>query len=271
MTIKEVAKRTGLTEKTIRYYESQGFIHPAAIEKNGRNFRTYGEIEVAELKKIAVLRKMRFTIEEIHLIKENGGDLSPILESYRRRIEEEALQLAEICDIVSRMKIYEAKSLDEIEERASQCLEKTSLPEEDLKPDFSHMDKEERHRKYKSLHSIQVWPRKKLFPAHLGRTELGILLYILEGEHTFTEICHYCLNSGIVGDIKAVDKAVKKMKRKKVIFQKNEKFYSLVDKRGLKTVDVEQMVQRLSTGSGSLMVYNWMPPGGVSAMPKTGL
>ena len=56
-----------------------------------------------------------------------------------------------------------------------------------------------------------------------------------------------------------------------MIFQKNGKFYSLVDKRGLKTVDVEQMVQRLSTGSGSLMVYNWMPPGGVSAMPETGL
>lgn len=269
MTIKEVAKRTGLTEKTIRYYENQGFIHPAAIEKNGRNFRTYGEIEVTELKKIAVLRKMRFTIEEIHLMKENGGDLSSILESYRRRIEEEALQLAEICDIVSRMKIYEAKSLDEIEERASRCLEKTSLPEEDLKPDFSHMDKEERHRKYKSLHSIQVWPRKKLFPTHLGRTELGILLYVLEGEHTFTEICHYCINSGIGEDIKAVDKAVKKMKRKKVIFQKNGKLYSNVDKTGLKTVDVEQMIQRTVTGSGSLMVYNWMPPAGVNNVPRS--
>lgn len=271
MTIKEAAKQTGLTEKTIRYYECQGFIHPATEEKNGRNFRSYGEAEVAELKKIAVLRKMRFTIEEIHQMKENDGEISYILESYCRRIEEEAKQLAEICDIVSTMKISEAKSLDEIERRVSGRLEKTSLPKEDLKPKFSHMDGEERHRKYKSIHSITVWPRKKLFPARLGRTELGILLYILEGEHTFTEVCHYCLSRRIGGDIKAVEKAVKKMRRKKVIYRKNEKFYSQVDKTGLKTVDVEQMVQRIATGSGSLMVYNWMPPGGVSAMPKTGL
>lgn len=43
MTIKEAAAKTGLTEKTIRYYEAQGLIHPAMEEKNGRNFRTYTE------------------------------------------------------------------------------------------------------------------------------------------------------------------------------------------------------------------------------------
>ena len=37
------AAKTGLTEKTIRYYEAQGLIHPAMEEKNGRNFRTYTE------------------------------------------------------------------------------------------------------------------------------------------------------------------------------------------------------------------------------------
>lgn len=271
MTIKEVAKGTGLTEKTIRYYESQGFIHPATMEKNGRNFRTYGEREVAELEKIAILRKMRFTIEEIRLMKGKDRDISMILETYCQRIEEEALQLAEICDIVSRMKIDEVKSLDELARRVAKCLEKTSLPEEDLKPDFSLMDGEERRRKYKSLHSIQIWPRKKLFPVRLDRVEIGILLYVLEGEHTFTEICHYCRNCGIAGDSQAVGKAVKRMSRKKVIYQKEDRFYPLVDKAGMKTVDVEQMVQRLSTGSGSLMVYNWMPPAGVNTIPYTGI
>ncbi|MCM1259069.1 MAG: MerR family transcriptional regulator [Roseburia sp.] len=271
MTIKEVAKRTGLTEKTIRYYENQGFIHPAAKEKNGRNFRTYEEGEVAELKKIATLRKMRFTIEEIRLMREKDEDISQILKVYRQRIEDEAQQLAQICNVLSKIKIEEVKSLEEIERRASQCLEKTPLPKEDLKPDFSFMDSEERSRKYRSLYSIQVWPKKKLFPVRLGRTELGILLYILEGEHTFTDICHYCINCGIARDSQAVDKIVKKMRRKKVIIRKNQKFYPLVDKAGLKTVDVEQMVQRIATGSGSLMAYNWMPPMSVSNIPHSGI
>lgn len=269
MTIKEVAKRTGLTEKTIRYYEKQGFIHPAAEEKNGRNFRTYEEGEVAELKNIATLRKMRFTIEEIKLMREKDGDISGILEAYRQRIEEEAKQLTEICDLLSKIKIEEVKSLDEIWNRASQCLKETPLPKEDLKPDFSFLDEKEHRSKYRSLHSIQIWPKKKLFPARLGKTEIGILIFLLEGEQTFTDICHYCINHGITGDTQMISKAVKKMKRKKVIFEKDQKFYPLVEKAGLKTVDIEQMVQRVATGSGSLMAYNWMPPMSVTNIPES--
>ncbi len=74
MTIKEAAAKTGLTEKTIRYYEAQGLIHPAMEEKNGRNFRTYTEKEVRELCNIAVLRKMRFTIEEIRQLQRKQTD-----------------------------------------------------------------------------------------------------------------------------------------------------------------------------------------------------
>ena len=39
MKIKEVAKATGLTEKTIRYYENRGLVIPQAKELNGRSFR----------------------------------------------------------------------------------------------------------------------------------------------------------------------------------------------------------------------------------------
>ncbi len=36
MTIKEAAAKTGLTEKTIRYYEAQGLIHPANEAQENR-------------------------------------------------------------------------------------------------------------------------------------------------------------------------------------------------------------------------------------------
>ena len=41
MKIKEVARKTGLTEKTIRYYEHRGLVIPASTELNGRSFRDY--------------------------------------------------------------------------------------------------------------------------------------------------------------------------------------------------------------------------------------
>lgn len=57
MTIKEAAARTGLTEKTIRYYEAQGFIHPSTEKKSGRNFRAYSEENVQELKTLPSFAK----------------------------------------------------------------------------------------------------------------------------------------------------------------------------------------------------------------------
>lgn len=36
MTIKEAAAKTGLTEKTILYYEAQGLIHPANEAQENR-------------------------------------------------------------------------------------------------------------------------------------------------------------------------------------------------------------------------------------------
>lgn len=36
MTIKEAAAKTGLIEKTIRYYEAQGLIHPANEAQENR-------------------------------------------------------------------------------------------------------------------------------------------------------------------------------------------------------------------------------------------
>ena len=43
MRIKEVAKKTGLTEKTIRYYESVGLVVPDMEMKDHRVWRDYSE------------------------------------------------------------------------------------------------------------------------------------------------------------------------------------------------------------------------------------
>ena len=65
MKIKEVAKATGLTEKTIRYYEHRGLVIPESKELNGRSFREYSPEDVAALRAVSTLRKARFPVEEI--------------------------------------------------------------------------------------------------------------------------------------------------------------------------------------------------------------
>lgn len=63
MTIKEVEKLTGLTAKSIRYYEDKGLL---TVERNEENdYRSYSEVEVNRLKKIKLLRYLEFSVEEV--------------------------------------------------------------------------------------------------------------------------------------------------------------------------------------------------------------
>lgn len=66
MTIKDVEKLTGLTAKSIRFYESKELI---TVERNQDNsYRSYSENEVNRLRWIKLFRYLDFSIEEIRLL-----------------------------------------------------------------------------------------------------------------------------------------------------------------------------------------------------------
>lgn len=61
MNIGEVAKKSGLPAKTIRYYEDIGFVQPARGE-NG--YRSFGAKDVHKLVFVGRARALGFTIED---------------------------------------------------------------------------------------------------------------------------------------------------------------------------------------------------------------
>jgi MerR family copper efflux transcriptional regulator len=63
MNIGEIAARTGVPAKTIRYYEEIGLL-PAPPRSNG-NYRVYGERELRVLGFIARARALGFTLKEV--------------------------------------------------------------------------------------------------------------------------------------------------------------------------------------------------------------
>lgn len=63
MTIKEVEERTGLARSNIRFYEKEKLIAPARGEGNG--YRDYSEADVEDIKKIAYLRTLGISVEDI--------------------------------------------------------------------------------------------------------------------------------------------------------------------------------------------------------------
>lgn len=63
MQIGEVAGRTGLSLRTIRYYEEMGLVVPSARSAGG--FRLYTESDVARLEVIKRMKPLEFSLEEM--------------------------------------------------------------------------------------------------------------------------------------------------------------------------------------------------------------
>jgi DNA-binding transcriptional MerR regulator len=69
MQIGEVAQRTGLTQRTLRYYESLGLLAPASRMEGG--FRLYSDLDLQRLDQIVELKRLLgFSLAEIRQIME---------------------------------------------------------------------------------------------------------------------------------------------------------------------------------------------------------
>lgn len=62
MNIKQVAELTGLTDKTIRFYENKGMISPPERQANG--YRQYNQRQLEELKFLQRSRNIGFSLPE---------------------------------------------------------------------------------------------------------------------------------------------------------------------------------------------------------------
>ncbi len=63
MQIKELARRTSLSNKTIRYYEEIGLLPLPRRRPNG--YRDYGEADVDRVKFVAAARGLDFSLDDI--------------------------------------------------------------------------------------------------------------------------------------------------------------------------------------------------------------
>ena len=104
MTIKDVEKQTGLSRSNIRFYEKEKIIDPSRNESNG--YRDYSENDVENIKKIAYLRTLGISIEDIRNIISEKATLKDTLEK-----QYEVLK-SQITDL-NKAKLMCEKMLDE--------------------------------------------------------------------------------------------------------------------------------------------------------------
>ena len=143
MKLKEVCSKTGLTKRTIRFYEEKELLSPQKTYKNGREYRDYSENDVARLMDIATLRRARFTIQEIKQMEAQPEDMPEVFTAYREGLYEQQKELAALiaaAEGVNPEELTSTKQLISVMQRATQRL---PLPAMDIRPRFRYLDEQE--------------------------------------------------------------------------------------------------------------------------------
>ena len=141
MRIKEAARRTGLTEKTIRYYENRGLVLPDTEERNGRTWRDYTEDHIRLLEAVAILRRAQFHVEEIDAILADPGSIPEVLDEVGRRVEKTYETLGRLRGELKRREVHDAPDMLTLAEELKETVRPLPLPPQDMKFNFKAMDK----------------------------------------------------------------------------------------------------------------------------------
>ncbi|MCM1261714.1 MAG: MerR family transcriptional regulator [Butyrivibrio sp.] len=112
MTIKEVEEKTGLTRSNIRFYEKEKLIEPSRDDKNG--YRDYSEKDVENIKKIAYLRTLEISIEDIRNIISDEASLTEVIEKQAATLQTQIEGLSKAKTMCARMLESGSVSFDEL-------------------------------------------------------------------------------------------------------------------------------------------------------------
>ena len=95
ISIKKVTKLTGITVRTMRYYDQIGLLPPADKTEGGH--RLYGEEDLKKLQEIQFLKTLGFSLKEIkEILSEGNHDWSVGLQNQLEYISKEIEKMKEI-------------------------------------------------------------------------------------------------------------------------------------------------------------------------------
>jgi len=107
------AKLTGVTERTLRFYDRKGLLKPSARNEHGHRF--YSERDIYQLQKIMVLKYLDFSLEEIEqYLQRHEEDFRLTLDSQYELLLRKQKQLERVIGTIERMQylLQDAGSVD---------------------------------------------------------------------------------------------------------------------------------------------------------------
>jgi MerR family transcriptional regulator, repressor of the yfmOP operon len=124
-SIEQVATRTGLTKRTLRYYEEVGLLPPTGRTEG--NYRLYSEDDVQHLERIKKLRDLLgFSLADIREILDAEDERGQIKVAYRQETEAAAkvAQLDRADELIQRQLHLIEQKIDGLEQMRASLLAK---------------------------------------------------------------------------------------------------------------------------------------------------
>jgi DNA-binding transcriptional MerR regulator len=115
-TVSEVARRTGVSVRTLHHYDEIGLLPPAGRSRSG--YRLYGPADLERLQQILFFRELGFPLEEIlRIMSDPAYDVGAALRTQRELLADRVVKVRALLDAVdaalARLEKGEAMSTDE--------------------------------------------------------------------------------------------------------------------------------------------------------------
>lgn len=137
MKIKTVCEKTGLTDRTIRYYIEEGLVSPSYTENYlGRKSFDFSDDNICELNDIAILRFFNFSIDEIRSILSNPQTSTDIIKNVKGRISLDLLENKKKINVLSLLKEETVYTVSELAKELSKPTD-IEVPNEAITPNIA--------------------------------------------------------------------------------------------------------------------------------------
>ena len=100
-TISQLAKMSGVTPRTLHYYDQIGLLKPVKSEKNG--YRLYEERELLQLQQILFFRELNFSLADIKkIINQPDFVISQALQDHKKLIRLKQKKLEKLIKTIDK-------------------------------------------------------------------------------------------------------------------------------------------------------------------------
>ncbi|GIO23511.1 MerR family transcriptional regulator [Oceanobacillus sp. J11TS1] len=100
-TIKQVADMSGISTRTLRYYDQIGLLNPVAHSSSG--YRLYGDEELNRLQQILLYRSLGMRLEQIQSILDDPAfNVLTALEEHQQKLKEEREKIDQLLGTVEK-------------------------------------------------------------------------------------------------------------------------------------------------------------------------